>query len=133
MRLADWEDRLVAYIDERRSMTFAWGSHDCALFGAGAVTAMTGEDHGAAFRGTYDDAEGAARALREHGGGTIVRTFDLFLQRRPIAMARRGDLAMIGRGLSGSIGVVVGGVALFVSDVGYERRPRADWVRCWEV
>jgi hypothetical protein len=128
-RLPDWEDRLCLFIESRRDVPFAWGSHDCALFAADAVAALTGADFGAPFRGQYDDAAGAAAALRTFGGGTLVRTFDRHLKRRPVALAQRGDLAMA----QASIGVVMGDHALLIGDLGLERIARADWQRCWAV
>jgi hypothetical protein len=132
-RLVDWEDRLNALIAERMFAPFVFGAHDCCLWGADAVHAQTGEDHGAAFRGKYDDADGAAAALRQFGGGTITRTFDAFLPRRDVALLRRGDIVMIGDGRDGSIGVVIGGDALFVDDIEDRLlRVRRDlWTRGW--
>lgn len=132
-RLADWESRLNEFTAERLHRPFEWGAHDCALFGADAVAAITGEDFGTLFRGRYRDAPGAALALREQGGGTLVRTFDRYLRRVPVAHARRGDLAMA----RGSIGLVMGGFALFVGEgdpeSGLQRIPRAEWRRAWAV
>ena len=48
-------------------MPFQWGRNDCCLFTVDAVLAMTGVDHGAAFRG-YSTPKGAERLLKEHGG-----------------------------------------------------------------
>lgn len=48
-------------------MPFEWGRNDCCLFTVDAVLAMTGVDHGAAFRG-YDSALGAERLLNANGG-----------------------------------------------------------------
>lgn len=44
MRLHDWEHRLTRYVTEVACTGFAHGSHDCALFAAGAVEAITGID-----------------------------------------------------------------------------------------
>lgn len=133
-RLTDWEARLHDFIESHAGVLFVWGEKDCALFGADLVAALTGADFGESFRGKYSDAAGAAAALREFGAGTITRTFDAALRRRPVAMARRGDLAMAG----GSIGVVMGDFALFVGQEdtgapGLVRMARADWQRCWAV
>lgn len=133
LRLIDWEDRLNELIGERMTAPFEWGLHDCALWGADAVLAQTGEDHGAAFRGKYDDAEGAAAALREFGAGTIVRTYNAALPKRELALLRRGDIAMIGEGIKGSVGVVIGGDGLFTDTDGLMRVPRALWTRGWAV
>lgn len=134
IRLPDWEARLNALIADRIRRPFEWGGHDCALWGADAVAAITGEDFGAAFRGSYDDASGAARALRNHGAGTLVRTFDRHLPRMHRAFARRGDLVKAkATDRGGAIGVVIGGDALFVDDLGLIRIPRAGWTLAWRV
>lgn len=133
-RLPDWEQRLHDFLVDHADVQFGWGAKDCALFGADAVFALTGVDHGAAFRGKYDDAAGAAQALKTFGGGTILRTFDQFLPRVRAAFAQRGDLAMIGgRGITGSVGLIIGSDAVFVTDLGLTRHPRAAWLRCWKV
>ncbi len=46
-----------------------------------------------------------------------------------IGQAQRGDLAF----LDGSVGVVMGGFAYFVSDDGLERINRSLWDKCWSV
>lgn len=135
-RLPDWEARLNALIAERRKEPFRWGAHDCALFGADVVHALTGKDFGEPFRGKYSDAEGAALALRQYGAGTVLRTFDRHLKRVHPAQARRGDVVRLGKSEiapTGSIGVCIGGDALFVSDMGLERRPRSEWTIAWRV
>jgi hypothetical protein len=67
VRYSDWEERLAVYRDRVEEEPFVWGTHDCALFAAGCVNAMTGVDPAAAFRGTYDSRIGAAEALRDKG------------------------------------------------------------------
>lgn len=132
-RLIDWEARLNALLEERMTTPHQYGVHDCALFGGDIILALSGEDPAAPFRGGYSDAEGAARALREIGAGTITKTFDLFLDRVPVALARRGDLAMYGN----NIGCVIGGDALFIGEAGGApgliRVPMSQWARAWVI
>ncbi len=66
LKTLGWEDRLAQYLLDCTQLAFVWGMHDCALFAAGAVQAMTGHDLGAIFRGQYNDALGAERALRNY-------------------------------------------------------------------
>lgn len=132
-RRSDWEPRLNALIADRRTWVHEYGNHDCALWPAAAVEAITGEDFGAPFRGKYSDETGARAALREFGAGTLVKTFDSHLKRIDKAMAQRGDLALH----EGHVGVVLVGEALFVGQEGgregFVRIPRADWTLCWRV
>lgn len=132
-RLPDWEDRLAAFLAERRDMPFAWGSNDCALFATACAAAITGEDRAASFRGRYDTREGAALALREIGAGTLVKTMDALFVVKPVGMAGRGDLVMA----RGAIGVCIGRSAMFVGEEG-ERAglvtvPRSEWQKAWAV
>lgn len=132
-RLSTWEARLGTYLAERRTMPFAWGSNDCALFAAGAVEAMTGSDPAAAFRGAYRSMAGSVRALKQHGAGTLEATIDALFPAIPTGFVRRGDLVWNGE----AVGVCVGAVALFVGQegdaAGLVRVPRAEWVKGWRV
>lgn len=141
MRRPDWEARLSAFIIENRDRPFEWGQWDCILMACAAVYAMTGDDAAAKYRGQYSDAAGAAKALRELGQGTLLKTVDAEFQRRPIGMARRGDLVWF----SGSVGICAGGAGLFVGEErladkadipmreGLIAIPRANFVKAWTV
>jgi len=102
-RLPDWEARLAAYLEPLRLRPFAWGSHDCCLFTAGAVLAMTGVDPMPEFRGRYSTAIGAERALRRYGAGSLDATLDTKFAGVAPALAHRGDIVMAG-GLLGICG-----------------------------
>lgn len=139
-RLPDWEARLSEWIVANRSREFAWGEWDCILMACSAVEALTGEDPAAEYRGRYSDAHGAAKALRKLGKGTLLKTIDAEFERRPVGMARRGDLIM----RKGAIGVCVGGAGLFVGDAehvetgevvgsGLVPIPRAEFGKAWTV
>ena len=136
MRLPDWEDRLHAYLDSVADKPFAYSSHDCALHGANAVLAMTGEDFGEPFRGRYRSAAGAIRALKVFGAGDLVLTFTAALG-EPInpAFAGRGDMVLY----DGSIGVCMAGFAWFAGEEdappGLARvaRPKDGWLTAWKV
>lgn len=132
-RFADWEARLGAYLEANAGVAFAYGAHDCALFSAGAVEAMTGVDLAAEFRGAYDSEFGAARVLASKGEGTLEATIDGLLSARPIGYARRGDLVWNGE----SVGICIGGDALFAGEsegvAGLVTVPRAAWQKAWRV
>lgn len=89
----DWEERLSVYLDRVADEPFKWGSHDCALFAADCVLAMTGADPAEAYRGKYDTARGAAEALREHGAGTLLKTLRATFETEiSVHFAQRGDV-----------------------------------------
>jgi hypothetical protein len=112
-RLSHWEESLSIYIANSREARFAWGSNDCALFAAGAVRAITGEDLAAEFAGQYSTVWEAGRWLKAHG----YRTFkDAVIAKMgtPVhpAKAGRGDIVIKGNAL----GVCVGKHCWFLGD-----------------
>lgn len=132
-RLPDWEDRLVAFLTVHTDRPFAWGQWDCALYATACAAAITGEDRAAEYRGTYSTREGSAKALRELGKGTLIRTMDSLFDRKPMGMAQRGDLVWA----ENAVGVCIGAVAMFVgaegSHEGLVSIPRGSWQKAWAV
>jgi len=63
-RLPDWRPRLVSFVNSVRARPFAYGTHDCALFAAGAVEAMTGVDLAKDWRGAYSSLKEGLHVLR---------------------------------------------------------------------
>lgn len=129
MRLSNWDSRLADYIESKREIPFAYGSNDCAHFVAGAVEAVTGEDVFSDLRGTYDTEFGSLRIIKELGKSDLGEVIDSMFDEITISHAQRGDIAFF----DGSIGVVMGSFAWFVSDDGLERVPRAMWDKAWSV
>lgn len=141
MRLRGWEARLAAFVTDAGGKPFAYGEHDCILFGTAGAAAITGEDAAAAYRGQYSDRKGAAAILKRLGKGTLLRTIDASFARKPVAFAQRGDLVEFKR----SIGICLGADAAFVSDAALldvtglrslghlVMVPRALWTRAWAV
>lgn len=129
MKISSWEDALTNYIAIKRHEPFEYGVNDCCLFAAGAVLAMTGEDPMPEFRGKYDSLKTSLKVINEIGAGTLEATLDAKFPEVNIGYAQRGDLAFH----EGSVGVVMGGFAYFVSDDGLERIKRSLWDKCWGV
>jgi hypothetical protein len=110
IRLEDWPSRLHAAVEAARSTPFAWGSHDCILFAADCVAAMTGDDLAASFRGRYATREEAYAVLAKIGGGleyAITQALG-----KPAAnnwrMAQRGDVVVVDAPTGTAAGIVVG-------------------------
>ena len=96
-RLPDWPARLAAFLEERRAAPFAWGTNDCCLFAADAVLAITGLDLAAKWRGSYLNAAGALKALKDGGGmikilASVLPAADLL---RNVRQAQRGDVVLL--------------------------------------
>lgn len=107
MRLPDWERRLFDFVFARHCDPFEWGRNDCALFAADAVQAITGTDLAADFRGTYDTALGAARALQSAGGFEALAGAH-FGKPIHVRHAKPGDIALIEQEHGPALAVVLG-------------------------
>lgn len=94
-RLADWHPRLVAYLAGVRATPFAYGQHDCALFAAGAVAAMTGVDLAASWRGRYSSLKAGLKLVGRDGAADHVAVARAHLEPVHPAFAAVGDLAVI--------------------------------------
>jgi hypothetical protein len=132
-RKSNWEAELADFISSRKETEFQWGTHDCALFAADAVLAITGDDPAPDFRGVYSDQAGARQALRDFGNGTLLKTYQIRFDEKAPAFARRGDLIWNGF----AIGVCYGEFAMFVGEPdgvdGLIRLPRKEWKRAFHV
>ena len=112
MRLYNWESRLSAYAARVAREGFAWGRHDCALFAAGAVEAVTGTDPAAAWRGQYRTRAGGMRLIRAAGFADHVAAAESWFPRLDHGMHLPGDLAVFpAADKLGALGVVMGELA----------------------
>ncbi len=101
VRAQDWEQRLHAFIESRRSAPFAWGTHDCCIFAADWVLALTGKDIAADFRGKYHDEASCIALLKGMGyadaGAMMLDQLEAKwkLPVVPPTFAHRGDLIQV--------------------------------------
>lgn len=116
-RHPDWRARLTAYVSATDAPDFAYGRHDCALFAAGAVLAMTGIDHAAPFRRHYTTLRGGLRVLRRAGFADHVALAAAHLPALHPSQAMPGDLAVFD-GPEGAVLGVVQGQGAYVLDPG---------------
>jgi hypothetical protein len=113
-RLPDWRRRLADYVAAARSRPFAYGSHDCALFAAGAVAAMTRENPRLTLR--YTTLKEGLRALRAEGYADHVALARALFPEIPVADARHGDLAVVETEGRFSLAVVGGSFVLAAAE-----------------
>lgn len=135
-RCSNWPRALAKFVDARRSRVFAYGTHDCSLFVADWVQVLTGVDPAEQFRGRYASEAEAKALLRPAAGlerlaGRLCR--ELRWPSVPVAQARRGDVVLL-RGERGpSLGICVGGLAVFAGPNGLVFRPIKECRRAWRV
>lgn len=124
-RYPDWHQRLRVYLAEAGRAGFAEGTHDCALFAAGAVLAMTGTDLAAGWRGRYRSTRGGLRVLRRAGYRDHIDLVARHLDAVAPAVARPGDLAVISGPAGPVLGLVQGEGIYVLTPAGLGLVPRA--------
>jgi len=132
-RRPDWHPRLQGFLATATGRPFAHGTHDCALFVAGAVEAMTGSDPGARYRGRYTTLKGGLKLVGRDGLADHVAVFARVFAEVPPALAAAGDIAVIGEVGTPALGIF-GGEAIFVLRAGgLGLMPRAAATRALQV
>lgn len=112
-----WPELLHDYIERKRYAPFVWGKNDCCLFACDAVFEMTGFDLAIQFRGRYDSALSAIRAMQDFVGAEIEVSHLVgavankiaathSVQEVPVLMAQRGDVVLLLGQRGESLGVV---------------------------
>lgn len=86
---------LHTYLAKVRATRFRPGSHDCGMYVAGWVHRITGEDHGARWRGRYRSLERLAEIMKEDGFDDHVSYVASLFEEIPPASAQVGDLAVV--------------------------------------
>jgi hypothetical protein len=103
-KLPGWQVRLADFLRANHRRAFEPGRWDCAIWAAGAVEAMTGEDHLRGFRGYRSIAEGK-RFLQAKGFEDHVAYVASLLPEIAPSFAQPGDVAVID---GQSLGIVQG-------------------------
>ena len=124
MRYNDWETRLSRYLLAARSRPFSYGKHDCCLFAAGAVFAITGVDIAEGFRGKYSSRAEAVKLIRQEAkslrGLLASISKEYGLAEVPVSQAQRGDIVLLRRPSDYSLGIIgLDGRVIAASKVGY--------------
>jgi len=132
-RREDWPEQLAASVSAALGRPFKWGAHDCGLFAADCVLAMTGHDCAADLRGAYDDPRSALAVIERLGGLAAIAT-QAFGYPIPVPMASRGDVLLL-RDLQGRelLGVCVGTEAAAPGPERLNFVPVSHAVAAWRV
>lgn len=132
-RRSDWRRRFGAYIEMAMRVPFRPGQHDCALFAAGAVEAITGTDLARGYRGYRTLNEGRSK-LAKAGFDELSALVAEKLPEIPVALSRPGDLAILRDEAGGeAFGVVQGGQIYVLRPTGLGLVPLLDAERAFRV
>jgi hypothetical protein len=142
-RTQHWATReLHQFILSHKGTPFQWGSHDCSLFAANAIQAMTGVDIADDFRGKYTDQASAFAIIKSVTGGTTVADAAAHCAAKHGLVewpnpkyAQRGDLVVIqdnGQLIAGIVHLN-GRHAISVGDKGLKVLPMSQATQAWKV
>ena len=132
-RLPDWRTRLIAYLVQSSRQPLVYGQHDCALFWAGAVAAMTGHDLAAGWTGRYKTRAAGLQLLRTAGyDDQVAMAAALFAEVSP-AFLQVGDLATVAGADGPACGVVQGEGIYVLTETGQALVPLSRAVRGFRV
>lgn len=122
---------LLRYVESVRKRPYDPVAHNCALFAAGAVKALRGDDPLTELGLKIESQQDVDRAL---SAGGVRAWADKYLgPMQPPLLARRGDV-VVKRGRAGdTLGVCMGTHALFLAEDGLQRRGLAECEGCWRV
>jgi hypothetical protein len=133
-RLKDWEPRLVDCLGQASGKPFKAGHHDCALFVAACVEAMTGTDLAAEWRGRYRTIRGGIARLRRAGHADHVACVASMFEEVLPTYARRGDIGVVdGTDGFGALGIVQGEGVYVLTESGLGIQPRRKLKRAFQV
>jgi len=130
----DWDIQLFNFIQDSQNTPFKWGEHDCALFTANAILAMTGEDLANDVRGRYTTFKGSLKVLKKLGKADLGQVVSAKLGASKLALlAKRGDVVLVNTNSTTALGMVAGLVALVPGKEGLEPIKMDDWIKAWTV
>jgi len=107
-RTNTWHADLLKYAQDVARREFKPGQHDCALFTAGAVKAMTGVDLARGWRSKYRSLKRGHALLRENGFPDLASLVAEHFQEIPSLSAQVGDIAIIEQDGEQALGIVQG-------------------------
>ena len=138
-RYEDWPRRLNDFVALARERRFRWGTHDCMLFAADAVQAITGVDPARPYRGIYRNRREAERLMKEYAGGGVSKLTELVTEDHsipeiPPLMAQRGDVCLVEVSSREALGVAVGSIILVAAlPKGVAAVPLTGALRAWRI
>lgn len=133
-----WPETLSTAIAKAHDQPFEWGAHDCALFVADVILAMTGTDVADDFRGKYKTTKGAARIMKLFAGGGLPEFADKiavvngFKSCHP-NFAQRGDVVEVKTDDGPALGICIGERIAAVGPDGMTLWPINKATRAWRV
>lgn len=133
MRQGDWQQALSREAIRHAMTPYEYGEHDCILFAANCVLAMTGIDHAEDIRGRYSNALEAAKIIKSNGFDSLG---DMIASRLPEIEVRevgRGDVVLCDGPMGEFAAMVVGKTCAGPGPNGLVHVPKSQALRGFRV
>jgi len=121
---------LITYAAEAGARSFRPGRHDCALFAAGWVKQVTGQDYARGWRSTYRSLKRGQQLLEEAGFTDHVALAATHLPEIAPAFAQVGDIAVLD---DNAFGITAGEMIYCLKPQGLGLVPRGQMRRTFAV
>jgi len=131
MRRDDWVEQMWTTIEAAAQTPFAWGQHDCCLFAASVVDAMTDSAHVADLQTRYTDEATALAFIADEGG--LESAVSGYLGEAKTGRPQRGDVVMFEGEQGDTIGVCTGRDLVAAGPDGLVIVPKNATVKFWSI
>lgn len=131
-RTENWQHDLLMYLAEIAPQSGEIGQHDCVIFSAGAVHAMTGWYPDPSLFDYRSIVEGH-RSLNAMGYATLAAYLDDHFPTQAAVFARPGDLVLVLSDDGEALGVMQGEMAYVVGPHGLGLYPANAVLASWKV
>lgn len=126
------EDAIAAALARWHREPFARGSTDCDMLVADYVIALTGRDPAAAWRGRYDNDDGAEAFIAAAGGNlNLVAAGMASIGLAPVSEPLRGDVVVIDVGVDQITGIFLDPLTALKTKRGVLRSRRFPILKAW--
>jgi hypothetical protein len=128
----DIEEAIAATLDRWGRCPFLRGSTDCDMLMADYVQMLTGKDPAAAWRGRYDDDDGAEDFIRLAGGNlALVEQCMASIGLSPVSEPLRGDVVVVDIGSDQITGLFLDPMTAMKTKRGVLRTRRFPILKAW--
>ncbi len=132
-RVSDWPAQLHIVSTAALRKPYRWGDHDCCLFAADCVLAMTGVDLAEDFRGAYHDEATASDMLERLNCESVADLPGIWFEEISVSQARRGDVALFDGEFGPFLAICDGITAVGPAARGIAHVQIVDALRAWRI
>lgn len=113
----DWVDKMWLAIKDSEDEHFEWGKHDCCLFSAKVVDAMSDSNFLQKLLNSYSDDKSALEFIKSFGS-LREATASFLGAEAPLSFMQRGDVVLFDNDGRETLGICIGSTIASVGETG---------------